>query len=78
MFAAAHSGDCDAIKPDGTVDAPEIHDITFRYATSAEGDPDSKARLFRFYCGAGAYNESAVYYLEKVGEGIEELHFATP
>ncbi len=78
MFAAAHADDCHAIKPDGAVDAPEIHDISFRYATSADDDPDSQARLFRFYCGAGAYNESHIYYLEKTDEGLEELHFATP
>jgi hypothetical protein len=78
MFAAAHADDCEAIRPDGAGDAPEIYDIAFRYATSAEGDPDSQARLFRFYCSTGAYNESHIYYLDKVGEGLEELYFAVP
>lgn len=77
-FAVLHAGQCSAIRPDGGTDAPEAYRIAFRYASGSETDPESTARLFRFYCGAGAYNESHVYYLHTEVEGLREVQFATP
>lgn len=77
-FVTLHASECDAIRPDGTTDAPEISSIAFRYSYAAEDDPESTARLFRFYCGAGAYNENHVYYLFTEADGLRELQFATP
>jgi hypothetical protein len=77
-FAALHASECSAIRPDGSTDAPESYTIPFRYTSGSEDDPESTARLLRFYCGAGAYNESHVYYLHTEVEGLRELHFATP
>lgn len=77
-FVALHTPQCSAIKPDGQVDAPETYTIPFRYSSSGEDEPESQARLFRFYCGSGAYNESHVYYLYGEVGGLRELQFANP
>ena len=50
----------------------------YRHKSSAEDEPEQHARLFRFFCSMGAYNESHIYYLHKEIEGLQELHFATP
>ncbi len=52
--------------------------IPFRYASDTDDQPERQARLFRFFCGAGAYNESHVYYLYDEIDGLRELQFATP
>lgn len=78
IFVTAHAGDCQAVRPDGTTDAPQINELTFRYKSAEESEPDQKARLFGFYCGSGAYNETHIYYLETANEGVEELQFAMP
>lgn len=77
-FIASHRDHCSAITPDGRTDAPEQHDIAYRYRSSGEDEPENRARLFRFYCGSGAYNESHIYYLFKETEGVRELQFASP
>jgi hypothetical protein len=77
-FAALHAGQCDSITPGGVAPAPETYDIAFRQTTSSEEEPESHARLFRFYCGMGAYNESHVYYLYDEVEGLREQQFASP
>ncbi|MDQ6437218.1 DUF1176 domain-containing protein [Mesorhizobium sp. LHD-90] len=77
-FAALHAGQCQSVTPDGASPAPETYTIAFRRASSSEDEPESQARLFRFYCGMGAYNESHVYYLHDEVEGLREQQFATP
>ncbi len=79
-FAATHSKQCTSLAPGQPDDAikPEEHTISFHPAGSAESDPEQKARLFRFFCLAGAYNEIHVYYLADETNGVRELHFATP
>lgn len=78
MFATDYAGQCTGIRPDGSTDAPEDYTIAWRYHTAAEDEPDQKARLLRFFCGTGAYNESHVYYLWKEVEGLRQVQFATP
>ena len=78
IFTTAHAGKCSAIRPDGETDAPETYEIKYHYGTSGADEPESTARLFRFYCGSGAYNESHVYYLFDDVTGVRELQFATP
>jgi hypothetical protein len=76
-FAATH-GDCDTqMIPEGE-EAPSSYTIPFRYKWDADSDPMREARLFRFFCSAGAYNLKHIYYLQSDSEGLRELQFATP
>ncbi len=79
MFAAAHGERCDAARPGGGGAGPgESYTIGWSGRNAAEGEPERQARLFRFFCGMGAYNETHVYYLWHDVEGLRELQFATP
>src|SRR5690606_5973619 len=40
---------------------PESYELSFRYAYEGTDEPERQARLFRFPCNRGAYNESHVY-----------------
>ena len=78
-FAATFSETCTL--PPGAVpdpNQPEEYEIAFNYPSDMEGEPERKARLFRFFCSVGAYNETHVYYLHEDIEGLRELQFATP
>ncbi|HEY4191590.1 MAG TPA: DUF1176 domain-containing protein [Mesorhizobium sp.] len=76
MFAAAYGSQCDPTLPGGeAVGVPEEHVIHY----TAGGDSGEKAaRLFRFFCSTGAYNENAVYYLSTATDTLRQLQFATP
>ncbi len=41
----------------------EEYKIPYRYSYDAPEEPEREARLFRFYCNTGAYNENHIYYL---------------
>jgi hypothetical protein len=75
VFEASHTN-CDP-RSSGS-DAVEEYRIPFRYASDTDDQPEREARLLRFYCGAGAYNETHVYYQFDETEGLRELQFATP
>jgi hypothetical protein len=72
--------DCDRHLPgaDPNQTEPEEYKIPFRYSSDTDEQPERQARLFRFYCGAGAYNETHVYYQYDETNGLRELQFATP
>ena len=78
-FETAHT-DCDRHLPgaDPTQTDAEEYKIPFRYTSDTDDQPERQARLFRFYCSAGAYNESHVYYQYDEDNGLHELQFATP
>jgi hypothetical protein len=77
-FVATHGDECISPPGQATAPEPETYSIGYRYKSSAEDEPEQQARLFRFFCSMGAYNESHIYYLHKEVEGLQELHFATP
>jgi hypothetical protein len=79
-FAATYGSICQTPGPDAEADAadPEMHDIAFHYSSDAEGEPERKARLFKFGCGRGAYNTSEVYYLANDSGELRQLQFASP
>ena len=79
LFAAAH-GDCDRQLPGADPARTEVEQYTlpFRYSSDGDEQPERQARLFRFYCGTGAYNETHVYYQYDEDEGLREVQFATP
>ncbi len=75
-FRAAHP-DCEP-RPAGGDGNVEEYRIPFHYSSDAEGQPEREARLIRFFCGAGAYNETHVYYQYDETGGLRDLQFATP
>lgn len=79
-FIAAHAGRCEGLSPgqDEGLTEPDAYTISFHGRHDAENDPERTARLFRFYCASGAYNEVHVYYLADDADTVRELHFATP
>ncbi len=74
--AAAFLKRCDTAGPDA--DAPESYDLTFRRAYEDDAAPERTARLFRFLCYRGAYNESHVYVLVDDEGEATLLYFAEP
>jgi len=79
LFAAAHS-DCDRQLPGADPARTEVEEykLPFRYSSDGDEQPERLARVFRFYCGTGAYNETHVYYQYDEDEGLREVQFATP
>lgn len=56
---------------------PDIYEIKYKSGLDAPEDPEKTAKLFRFFCDSGAYNESHVFYLQN-GETIQPVSFAEP
>jgi hypothetical protein len=78
IFTASYGAQCDPTLPGGeAIGVPEEHVIHY---TSSDGADSSEkaARLFRFFCSVGAYNENAVYYLSTDAETLRQVQFATP
>lgn len=80
VFAAHYDGICQSLAPDAAPDAaePEAHTIRFNYAYDDPDQPQREARLFRFWCFNGAYNEIHVYVLANDAGEVLPLSFATP
>lgn len=57
---------------------PEIHDLTYRPSYGSPEDPDSPLRLYRFFCGSGAYNERHAYLIWTPDSGVRPAGFAVP
>lgn len=79
MFAAAPPASC-AIDPAPGVEEeePQSYTIAFNHEYDAADQPAREARLFRFFCYRGAYNEAHVYYLADDAGEVSLLHFARP
>jgi hypothetical protein len=78
VFASTRRPECYRIRPDWVSAEPDSYSIRYVPQSASEGEPEREARLFRFFCGAGAYNESHVYYLYDELDGLRPLQFATP
>lgn len=77
IFRASYAGTCQTLAPDASPsDAePDIYAIKFHYESEQE---EREVRLFRFGCGAGAYNSEEIYFAaEDTGE-VRQLHFPEP
>ena len=78
MFALAYGEQCDSSQPDGKpVGEPEEHVIHYTEASGSDGG-EKKARLLRFFCMTGAYNENSVYYIATQDVPPRQLQFAAP
>jgi hypothetical protein len=78
LFAATHADDCTGMPFGDERPAPDVHVIDYRPAYAEADAPLSQATLVRFFCGAGAYNELHVYYLDTELDGLREISFAQP
>lgn len=54
---------------------PESWELSWE--TDYSDEPET-ATLYKFFCGAGAYNVNHVYYIERDYDGAVPLTFATP
>lgn len=77
QFAAVFGGDCDAVKAEEAAE-PESFDIEFNYPTDPQDQAKRKARLFRFPCSSGAYNQTHVFFLADDEGKVAPVHFAQP
>lgn len=59
-------------------ESPQIYDITYRESYDLPADPDRLARLYRFFCNAGAYNVQHVYMTWSKDGGLRPVLFAEP
>lgn len=75
-FAASYGQICLSASPDSAV--PEAYEIGFHYTADPEGQPERKARMFKFPCGGGAYNTDEVYYFADDDNEVVQLQFAEP
>ena len=78
MFSAVFADECSANPPDPSLSEPQSYDIAFRYPHEASSEPEHHARLFRFWCDSGAYNEMDVYLLADDQNQLHVLQFAVP
>lgn len=76
LFASDYQGSCDTRSERD--DAALSYTISYHNKTDAADAKPSEARLFRFYCTMGAYNETHVYYFWSELAGLRQQHFATP
>lgn len=79
LFAAAYGNQCDPALPGGeAIGTPEEHVIHYTASGDGSDSGDKAARLFRFFCSMGAYNENAVYYLSTDKDTLRQVQFAVP
>lgn len=80
LFEAEFGEDCALLQTGETTGntEAEIFEFGFNYVFESETDPEHKVRLFRFFCGAGAYNEQHVHYLANEDGMVTQVQFADP
>ncbi|MBY5999331.1 DUF1176 domain-containing protein [Tritonibacter mobilis] len=76
MFAAVYAETCPP--PPENFDLVDSYTIPFNYSYETPDTPKHEARLFRFYCGTGAYNEIHAYILASPQGGVSPVQFAVP
>jgi hypothetical protein len=78
-FKATYTTECETLAPEAEPDAadPELHVLKYHPSYDPDGE-EREARLYRFYCGSGAYNSNEVYYLTDDIGGFSQLQFAEP
>ena len=78
-FAATYGSQFSATLPDGKpAGEPETHVIHYTGNDASGETGEREARLFRFFCSMGAYNEDAVYYLSSEPDAVRQVQFASP
>lgn len=77
---AAENENCAQLLTEASSSEPRIvqYRIPFHYSSDGDDQPEREARLIRFFCGAGAYNETHVYYQHDEEYGLRGLQFVKP
>jgi hypothetical protein len=57
---------------------PELFELSYRPSWEDADAPAQPLHIYRFFCGAGAYNEQHVYYSWTPTDGVTPLRFARP
>ncbi len=78
LFSTLYGRDCPQAPDRDASDQVQSYTIPFNYSHESLDAPKHEARLFRFYCGSGAYNENHAYILANEEGGLTPLQFATP
>ncbi|TKT76926.1 DUF1176 domain-containing protein [Aquamicrobium sp. LC103] len=79
MFATDFASVCDApANADPARAEPDSHTFSYRTQDDDPNDPERQAHLYRFFCMAGAYNETHVYYFANGDGELAPLQFAEP
>lgn len=79
IFIGAFSEACSwAIGGGPGMIGPEVNDFSYRPAYALPGEPEQTLRLYRFFCGSGAYNERHVYLAWTADSGVRPISFPAP
>lgn len=81
IFALAFPEECSwalGASETGEIADPDVYDILYRDRYGLENDPEQTARVYRFFCNAGAYNEQHVYMLWTASVGLKPVLFPEP
>lgn len=79
MYAAAAPESCSLSPfPGEKEEEPQSYTLAFNYQYDDADSPTREARLFRFFCFHGAYNEAHVYYFADDEGAVSLLNFARP
>lgn len=62
----------------GALRTPEVHDLSFKFASDEAAAKPRHYRLYHFPCQLYAYNESSVFYLEDDMGAAQPVSFAEP
>ncbi|WP_295810498.1 DUF1176 domain-containing protein [uncultured Nitratireductor sp.] len=76
LFASVYGDVCPP--PPDDVTPVESYTIPFNYSHESLDTPKHEARLFRFYCDRGAYNEIHAYILANEEGAVSPVQYPTP
>jgi hypothetical protein len=79
IFALSFAEPCEqGIWGDSEMRTPQVYDFSYREPWDEADAPDESLRLYRFFCGSGAYNVQSVYMTWVADTGLRALSFAQP
>ncbi|WP_367714899.1 DUF1176 domain-containing protein [Nitratireductor sp. GISD-1A_MAKvit] len=78
LFSSLYGPVCPQAQEREESEQVESYTIPFNYSHESLDTPKHEARLFRFYCASGAYNEMHTYILADEDGRLTPLQFAAP
>lgn len=78
VMAATYPDRCGQGIESPEMQAPEVHEISYRYDFEDESDDERTWQLVALLCGFGAYNVQTVYYLIDEYDELTPVQFAVP
>ncbi|MFC5385804.1 DUF1176 domain-containing protein [Aquamicrobium segne] len=74
-FIASYSERCNASSSESDTTSPVDYTISYR---TRDNDHQQQARLFRFLCSSGAYNQTFVFFMSDEQGLVRQVHLAEP